>query len=375
MTAIAPGHEYVCLLDDRSARCFTLQGPRIVPVVVGEGRHGSTAVAGDGRSVRGMLRFTRAVHRARLDVFFSPSVYSYFPIPPGLPAVVTVHDAIPERFPALTLPTWRDRLRWRTKVRAALWQSRLVLTVSDYAARELAAYLNVPSSRLRVTLEGVAREYERSESRDVAAAAARIGIPAGARWVMYVGGFGPHKYVDVLVRAHAAAAQKVDGSLFLVLAGPSDDGFHEDRAAIHRAIRECGIESLVRWPGYLSDAELSHLHSGAIALVLASASEGFGLPAVEAARCGTPVIATTESPLPQLLEGGGVFVPPGDVRALALAIEDLATDEQRRRRLGIRAAERAGALNWSASARIAIDALEEAAGPRRRAVALTAGTT
>jgi glycosyltransferase involved in cell wall biosynthesis len=365
MTELSPGDQFVCLLDRRSADRFTLRGSHITRIVVDEDAADGAAAAttGTGRSPIDMLRFTRAVHRAGVDVFFSPSVYGYFPLPLGLPAVVTVHDAIPERFPKLTLPTWRDRLFWRMKVRLALWQARLVLTVSDYAARDVVKHLRVPRGRLRVTLEGVAAEYEPSRhDEDVRAAAERAGVPPGARWLIYVGGFGPHKHVDVLVRAHAAVARRAgEAPIMLILVGPASDGFHQDIAAIRRAIDECGTASMVRWAGYLPDAELRHLHSGALALVLASASEGFGLPAVEAARCGTPVVATTESPLPELLEGGGLFVPPDDVAALTDAILQLATDEERRRAFGRRARERAGLLNWPASARVALDALREAA--------------
>jgi glycosyltransferase involved in cell wall biosynthesis len=315
-----------------------------------------------------MLKLGDAVRRARVDVFLSPTVYGYFPLPPGLPAVVTVHDAIAERFPALTLPSWRDRWSWRAKVRLALMQSRLVLTVSDYAAREVTTYLGVAPGRLRVTLEGVSGAYRPSESPDeIHAAAARMGLPSSARWLMYVGGFGPHKFVDVLVRAHAqVAGRHADTPLVLVLAGPNQDGFHQDVDGIRRVIAECGTGNLVRWAGYLPDEELRHLHSGAVALLLVSASEGWGLPAVEAARCGTPVIATTESPLPQILEGGGLFVAPGNVDTVAVAIEQLLTDEPGRRAMGARALERARALSWTRAARVALDALEEVVARRQK---------
>jgi glycosyltransferase involved in cell wall biosynthesis len=368
MTALSPADEFICLLDEASARRFDLHGQHIVPLLVDQAA--TPATTGRGRSPRELLRLTQAVRRARLDVFFSPTVYGYFPLPLGLPAVVTVHDAIPERFPQLTMPTWRDRAQWRVKVRLALWQSRLVLTVSDYAAREISRYLGVPPARLRVTLEGVAGIYTPSErAEDIRAAAARVGLPAGARWLMYVGGFGPHKHIDVLVRAHAAAVARLGdpSPMHLLLAGPSDDGFHQDREAIQRAIANCGTESLVHWAGYLPDAELRHLHSGAVALLLVSAAEGFGLPAVEAARCGTPVIATIESPLPELLAGGGLFVPPGDVDALTDAITQLASDEERRQSFGRRAREQARALDWSRSAHIALQALHDAAGARAKA--------
>jgi glycosyltransferase involved in cell wall biosynthesis len=364
MTALAPAHEFICFLDERSADRFLLDRDNVRKTVVPQSVAPTlAAAAGRWRSPVDMLRLTSAVRRTPLDVFFSPSVYGFFPLPVGLRAVVTVHDAIPERFPALTFPTRRDRLFWRMKVRLALWQARLILTVSDYAAREIVRYLGVERDRLRVSLEGVAAEFRPSDGDDdIRAAAARAGLPVGARWLMYVGGFGPHKHVDLIVWAHArVAARHPDRPLMLLLAGSEADGFHHDVAGIRRAIRECGTEALVRWTGHLPDSELRHLHSGAVALVLPSASEGFGLPAVEAARCGTPVIATTESPLPQLLDGGGLFVRPGDLPSLEAAMDRLVADAGLQREMGQRALARASMLSWPRSARVALDALEEAA--------------
>jgi glycosyltransferase involved in cell wall biosynthesis len=369
MVPQAPEHEFVCVLDARAAETFTLAGPNVRTHVARQAVSPTlAAAAGSRRSVPDMLRLSNAVRREKFDVFLSPSVYGYFPLPPWLPAVVTVHDAIPERFPALTLPTRWDRWSWRAKVRLALMQAKIVLAVSNYAASEAVQYLGVARDRLRVTLEGVSAAYRPSErAEDIAAAAARAGVPAGARWLMYVGGFGPHKHVDLLVRAHAAVARR--GSrppIALLLAGPSQDGFHGDVAGIKQAVEDCGTGDLVRWVGYLPDEELRHLHSGAVALLLVSASEGFGLPAVEAARCGTPVIATTESPLPDILSGGGVFVAPGSVHAIARAVDVLLADEPARLAMGAKALERASALSWTRSARIALDALEASAAPRRK---------
>jgi alpha-1,3-rhamnosyl/mannosyltransferase len=296
-------------------------------------------------------------------VFFSPSVYTYFPLPPSLAAVITFHDAIADRFPSLTLPSPRARLFWRMKVQMALAQSRIVLTVSDYAAAQVSRTLGVRRDRIRVAVEAAAAVYQPSDSaEDVIAAARRAGVPDGRRWFAYVGGFNPHKHVDAIVRAHASLVRDAAEPPVLVLVGAlDDDPFFGSQQRIRDEIARCGTGDHVRWAGYVPDDELRHLLSGAIALVLPSESEGFGLPAVEAAACGVPVIATTESPLPQLLEGGGIFVPPGDGEALGLAMRCLATDESRRRTLAAEALARARALSWTSSARAALDALVEAA--------------
>ena len=364
MVVEGASHEFVCFVDDRAARCFDLSGAGVRMVVVHQTASPTTAASAAGsRSVGDMWRMTRAVAREQLDVFFSPSVYTYFPLPPSLAAVITFHDAIADRFPKLTLPSPRARLFWRMKVQMALAQSRIVLTVSDYAAAQVSRTLGVSRDRIRVAVEAAAPIYQPSESADdVLAVARQAGVPDGRRWFAYVGGFNPHKHVDAIVRSHASLVRDLADPPVLVLVGAiDDDPFFGSQQRIRDEIARCGTGEHVRWAGYVPDDELRHLLSGAIALVLPSESEGFGLPAVEAAACGVPVIATSESPLPQLLDGGGIFVTPGDEPALGAAMRCLATDESRRRALAGGALARARALRWTSSARAALDTLVEAA--------------
>jgi glycosyltransferase involved in cell wall biosynthesis len=368
MVRIAPDCEFVFFLDPASASRFELHHENVREVRVTQSRAPTVAASADGnRSPLDMLRMTRAVWRETIDVFFYPSVYTYFPLPPGRRAVVGIHDAIAERFASRTLPSTRARLFWNTKVRMAVGQATLVLTVSDFAADDIARVIGVPRARIRVAVEAPAAAFRPIDSAEaVRTSARRVGLPDGARWFTYVGGFSPHKNLDVLVRAFAAAldrgADDVLAPVYLVLAGKlTGDAFHVSVEAVREAVTAYGLEDRVIFPGFVVDEELRHLHAGALALVLPSDCEGFGLPAVEAAACGAPVIATTESPLPQLLAGGGIFVEPRDEQALAHAMRTMLRDEEGRRVMASMALERAGALSWRKCAVDALAAIREAA--------------
>jgi alpha-1,3-rhamnosyl/mannosyltransferase len=365
MVVAAPAWRFKCFVDRRARERFTLTAPNVDCIEVAQSASPTAAAAADGnRSPFDMLRLTRAVAAHPSDVFFSPSVYTFFPLPPRIRAVVTIHDAIAERFPHLTLPSAKARLFWKAKVSLAVWQATTILTVSEFSAREIAEVLGVDRKRLRVAVEAPSPEYRPSDRpEDVAAVAERLGLPPGARWITYVGGFSPHKNVHLLAEAHGRLfARMGDATPWLVLVGAlSGDPFHGAQAQIHEAIARAGSASRVLWPGFVSDADLRHLHSGAIALALPSMNEGFGLPAVEAAACGCPVVATTASPLPELLEGGGIFVPPEDVTGLVDALMRLTIDDPARATMGSRARTQASRLSWARCADSALAALAEAA--------------
>jgi glycosyltransferase involved in cell wall biosynthesis len=166
--------------------------------------------------------------------------------------------------------------------------------------------------------------------------------------------------VDLILRAHAALAETRRPAPHVLLVGSrSGDVFHKEAGKLDAIIQSAGTGHLVHWTGFVPDEELRPLLAGATALLLPSEAEGFGLPAVEAAACGTPVIATAESPLPELLEGGGLFVKPGDLDQLREAMDRLLGNGSLRSDLGRVALEKVSSLSWDRAAESALAAIHD----------------
>src|SRR5262245_33846081 len=113
-----------------------------------------SAVGTTSRSVDYLWRLGRLARRARFDVFFFPSVYSYFPILARVPCVVCYHDTTAERFPELVFPTALNRHLWRVKTTMARWQATRAMTVSKASAKDLVEILHIPDNQIDLVTEG-----------------------------------------------------------------------------------------------------------------------------------------------------------------------------------------------------------------------------
>ena len=210
----------------------------------------------------------------------------------------------------------------------------------------------VSEARLRAINEAPAAVFRPlDEPNATAALFHRLGLAPGARVVAYVGGLGPHKNLDRVIAAFAAVVKEPGlADAVLVLVGHhATDVFHQAEAALRaRALARCGTQVL--FAGGLTDDDLVLFLNGARALVLASLDEGFGLPAVEAAACGTPVIATASSAMPEVLGDAALYVDPLSDASIAAALRQVLTDDTLRDRMGRVASVRARALTWQRAA-------------------------
>lgn len=149
-------------------------------------------------------------------------------------------------------------------------------------------------------------------------------------------------------------------ALRLVLAGDfRSDSFQSTIAALQAQARDLGLAGRVEFTGWVPDEELCRLYNGATLVVLPSLEEGFGLPALEAMACGTPVVASAGHAFDEVVADAGVLVDARNEEALTAAIERLLANPALRRHLSERALERASSFSWDASARQLLRIFEE----------------
>ena len=168
-----------------------------------------------------------------------------------------------------------------------------------------------------------------------------------------MGGFGPHKNLDQLLRVFATLARLPEfDDVRLVMVGEYErEVFYSQAGAFGPRSQSSGPAGRVIFTGFLPDDELVVLLNRATALVLPSLMEGFGLPAIEAAACGCPVVATTASPLPDVLGEGGLYTDPRSAEQLERALRDVLVFRALRARMRAAGLEAARRLTWDAAAR------------------------
>jgi glycosyltransferase involved in cell wall biosynthesis len=167
---------------------------------------------------------------------------------------------------------------------------------------------------------------------------------------VYAGGISPHKNLELLIDAYAGFARGAGAPPLVLVGDMHDDSYLSAAAGVRRRIAAHGLEDSVRLPGFVSDEALACLYAGARAAILPSLAEGFGLPAVEAAACGAPVVLSDLPAHRETLGSAGLFFPPTDRDALEAALHRVNGDDALRTSMGERASEAVSEMTWDATA-------------------------
>ena len=341
---------YVFFIDADTAREATLPAGVDVRSVALRRVPGEAASAVSRRPIADLARLSRAASRAKLDVMLFPSVYTWFPIV-WTPTVVGVHDLIPEEFPELTFPARAARTRWKFKRATAMRTARRIFTVSETSRGVIARRFGIAPERIAVVPEAPDNVFGARSVEEIDPVLAPLGIRAGEPFLLYAGGISPHKRLDTLLDAYASIVAGAVTSPKLVVVGSLEEETYLSAAhAVRSQIAELGLGEHVVLSGYVPDEELACLYAGALAFVSASAGEGFGLPAVEAAASGTAVVLSDIAAHRESMGDAALYFPVGDSDALAGQLLRVSGDSGLRDRMGDSARTRVRHLTWDAAA-------------------------
>ena len=291
------------------------------------------------------LRFATELWKSRPDITFVPAHSLPFLFPGK--AIVTVHDLGYKRFPSahpLSQQTYLDATTRYSQARATV-----ILADSQATADDLRHYYATPAERIRVLYPGVDALPLQTSVAEAVAVRARYDLPG--RYFLFIGTLQPRKNIHGIVRAFAMWQQQSgDRETALLLAGGK--GWLFDESWIQ------GTENVIV-TGYIDEPDKGALYSESVALIYASLYEGFGFPVIEAMICGTAVIASNTSSLPELVGDAGLLVDPNDVADIARAMRQLSEDSDLRNRMINRGRQRAKDFSWERTAQQLITVLDE----------------
>jgi glycosyltransferase involved in cell wall biosynthesis len=281
----------------------------------------------------------------------------------GLPAVVTIHDLMwlvaPDLAEGRSVATPFKAAFYRNGICRALERASRLVAISNATADAVARWLPEARPRVRVIPHGIGARYRPGTGADPARerVARRFGVDAP--YFLVVGQNTPSKNHVGVLRAFAWARLPA-GTRLVVLHRLYAGRRHSGASLREHAVRlDVGARTTLL--SSATDDDVVDLLRGALALVQFSRFEGFGLPALEAMACGTPVIASDIPALVEVLGGAGVHAPLS-VPALASALERVATDRGLRAELSARGIERCRAFSWRRSAELHLEVYREAAG-------------
>jgi glycosyltransferase involved in cell wall biosynthesis len=296
------------------------------------------------------VRLSREMAASPPDVLFVPS--HVLPLLHPRRSVVTVHDLGYHYHPEAHTLSQNLYLRWSTRFNAR--SSMRVVADSEATRQDLVRLYDIDPEKLIVVYPG--RDESLAPVTDPPALKAvreRYGI--SGPYFLHVGTLHPRKNLVRLVQAMSLAGSDLDRSLQLVLAGKKGWLYDDVLAEVRRR----GLSDRVLLTGYLPDADLPAMMSGALAYVFPSLYEGFGLPALEAMACGTPVVCSSASSLPEVAGDAALLFDPLHVEELAAALVRIATDEGMRDDLVGRGFGQLQRFSWSRCAREVMQVLEE----------------
>jgi glycosyltransferase involved in cell wall biosynthesis len=280
-----------------------------------------------------------------VDLLHSP--HYTLPVRLKAPSVVTIHDLSFFRYPHLHLSS--KRLLFQNFISISSRRGAAIITVSESTRQELLQITRISPRKVHTIHEGVTPDFHPiRDAQLIQTVRKRYHLPE--TFMLFVGLIEPRKnLVDLLSAIHIASKQ--DNDFYFVIVGRT--GWQVNQ--VFKTVEQLGLKSRVIFTGYIPQEDLPVLYNMSRFFIYPSQYEGFGLPILEAMACGTPVITTQVSSMPEITGEAAMLIPLGDVETLALSIKRLWHDADLRQMMSKQGLQRAAGFSWNRAAQQTLD--------------------
>jgi glycosyltransferase involved in cell wall biosynthesis len=298
------------------------------------------------------IYFPENLEKENIDIFHIPQNGIGYMNKIKNNVIVTIHDLIPYVMPETVGKGYLQR--FLRELPAVVENSQGILTVSECSKNDIIKFFSVDENKVFVTpLAADAKYHPLDKEKCRQNIKNNYNIPGA--FVLYLGGFSPRKNVVSLIKAFTEIYDRLDKEYSLVLIGAGKD----QECFLKEFSDRQKIRSRIIFTGFVKENELPVFYNAAECFVYPSLYEGFGLPTLEAMSCGTPVIASGVSSIPEVVDGGGLLFNPQDEKNLTQTLLNLLSDEALKKELSLKAVSQSAKFSWEITSFKTLEAYEK----------------
>ncbi len=294
-----------------------------------------------------IIGMPKAIKSANIDILHVPAHFhtqiAPFFLNRNIKKILTIHDLIPLLFPKTYS---RDTsFLWNSSLKLIKNRIDHVIAVSQKTKDDCIKYFDIPDEKVTIIPNAVNARYKPIKNIEEVKNNLKMSYKLTDPFILFTGRIEARKNVPVLIKA-LYKLKKMGLKHKLVVVGGRGWKYEETIGEIERL----NLQESVIFPGYVPDEDLVKLYNAADLFVYPSLYEGFGLPPLEAMACGTPVITSNTSSLPEVVGNAGIMVNPKDVNGLAESMHRVLTDNVLKEDLSKKSLERSKKFSWEKSA-------------------------
>ena len=278
----------------------------------------------------------------KVDVFHGPCFY--LPQCRTARTVVTIHDLMVFKHPEFLFQDRAETIQ--NQIVSSVKSADAIIAVSEFTKREIMGLFGISPKRIRVIANGVSDRFHIG-NMVVGPEEIKKKYEVTKPYLLFVGNIEPKKNISFLIRAFMLLRERFKYPHQLVIVGKKAWGF----PSIQNLVIDLGAEKKVLFLGLVPDNDLPALYRGAELFVFPSLFEGFGIPVIEAMACGTPVIASNNTSLAEVVDDAAILFNPTDIEDLVNKMHSVLDYEELRHGLVQRGLTRAKNFSWKESAK------------------------